>query len=213
MAEQAGTALVAPLFARALFPRYQTLARKDARPDPVAAFAALLDALASSLELDLRALRGFGFSGGGQFLHRYAMAHPQRFSRIVIGAAGWYTFPDPHLPFPYGVGGWSPWTAASAAQFLALPVRVLVGSKDNRRDPALNCSATIDSRQGRNRVARGRRWVAALREQAAALGVASAASFRKLHGVSHNFTDAITGQSLGENAFEFLFPPAEEANP
>lgn len=36
----------------------------------------------------------FGFSGGGQFVHRYLMAYPERVVRAAIGAAGWYTFPD-----------------------------------------------------------------------------------------------------------------------
>lgn len=212
LAEQVGTALVAPLFARALFPRYQTLAAKPGLPDPATSLDALIDSLGASLELDMRALRGFGFSGGGQFLHRYAMAQPQRFARIAIGAAGWYTFPDPLLGYPQGVAGWSRWTPATAAQFLALPVRVLVGSKDNRRDPTLNRSPAIDAQQGHDRVARGRHWVAALRARAEADGIASAASFRKLHGVSHNFAEAVSGRGYGESVFEFLFPHDDEAS-
>jgi len=39
----------------------------------------------------------FGFSGGGQFVHRYAAFYPERILRAVAGAAGWYLWPDKDL--------------------------------------------------------------------------------------------------------------------
>lgn len=44
----------------------------------------------------------FGFSGGGQFVHRYAAFHPNRIERAVAAAAGWYLWPDATLPYPIG---------------------------------------------------------------------------------------------------------------
>ena len=44
----------------------------------------------------------FGFSGGGQFVHRYAAFNPSRIERAVAAASGWYLWPDSTLPYPIG---------------------------------------------------------------------------------------------------------------
>lgn len=206
LAERAGAALVAPLFTRALFPRYQTLAHRRGQPDPVAALISLLHHVQASLAIDTRRLHAFGFSGGGQFLHRLAMAQPQRFARLVVGAAGWYTFPDPDLAFPQGVAAWSPWTEANVEAFHGLPLSVLVGKRDNRRDPALNKRASIDAAQGRTRLARARRWVAALHADADRRRLTSGATLQVLDKVSHDFSEAVASRGYAECVFSFLFP-------
>ncbi len=47
----------------------------------------------------------FGFSGGGQFAHRFLYLHPKRLSALSICAPGNVTLPDPKRPWPAGVKG------------------------------------------------------------------------------------------------------------
>ena len=41
--------------------------------------------------IDTRRINLFGFSGGAQFAHRYAMAHPGSVNALVLTAPGWFT--------------------------------------------------------------------------------------------------------------------------
>lgn len=45
----------------------------------------------------------FGFSGSGQFVHRYAAVHPHRVERAVAASGASYMWPDPNLPYPVGL--------------------------------------------------------------------------------------------------------------
>ncbi len=45
----------------------------------------------------------YGHSAGGQFASRYAVVHPERLKKVVLSAPGRYAFPDPDLPWPYGM--------------------------------------------------------------------------------------------------------------
>lgn len=47
----------------------------------------------------------FGYSGGGQFAHRFLYLHPHRPTALSIGAPGNVTLPDPVRPWPAGVRG------------------------------------------------------------------------------------------------------------
>ena len=112
----------------------------------------------------------FGYSGGGQFGHRYMMAHPDAVERLVVGAAGWYTFPDPTREYPLGVKASAslPGVTFFSARFLMVPTCVLVGEADTARDADFNQDAEVDAQQGTTRLERGRRWVAAMSAAAAA---------------------------------------------
>ncbi len=113
-AERYGAVLVAPMFSNDRFRRYQRLRneRQYGRPDRVlekiiADARHLTDVATEQIHL-------YGYSGGGQFAHRYTMAHPEKVAAVVVGAAGWYTFPDPRLKYPYGIAEpWSGWKPAS----------------------------------------------------------------------------------------------------
>ena len=220
LAEAGEFAVVAPLFERKAVGRYQTLARGRRRMAADNAFDAMLDALAGATGLDLDKLSLFGFSGGGQFAHRYAMTHPARVARLVIGAAGWYTMPDPLAAWPYGLADPPAEMPAPALDaFLRIPVRVIVGDGDDQRDAALNQAARIDRGQGLTRIDRGRAWVDALRAAAARAGLPPRAGFELLPGATHNFADAMHRHGLGPAVVRFLFGgngahgPAESARP
>lgn len=212
LAEREGVVLVAPRFARRRFGHYQRLApdARGRRPDWM--LDRILSEVRGLLDLPESPLSLFGFSGGGQFVHRYAMAHPERVARAVIGAAGWYTFPDPRAPYPRGLrfgAGETPLFEGDG--FLRVPMAVLVGGDDVERDPALNRSPRVDRQQGEDRCERGRRWIAAMQRQARVQGLATPYRFQVLPGVGHDFTRAMTG-GMGEAAFEFLFGGSDAAS-
>ncbi|KAF2010270.1 hypothetical protein BU24DRAFT_472380 [Aaosphaeria arxii CBS 175.79] len=46
-----------------------------------------------------------GFSGGGQFSHRFLYLHPERLLGVCIGGPGFITLMDSSLEWPLGIGG------------------------------------------------------------------------------------------------------------
>jgi len=206
-AEQYGVALVAPVFPRDRYSDYQRLGRlgKGERADLA------LECIVSEVRqlLDLRADRVhlFGFSGGGQFVHRYAMAHPERVASLAVAAAGWFTFPDADLEFPLGCRPTPdlPDLAFDRERFLRVPVHVFVGSRDRKRGPGFNRSRPLDLLQGRTRIERGRRWVSAMREAARRHRLSTPYSFEILPGCWHSFERCATRGRLGERVFSSLF--------
>ena len=94
-AELYGAVMLAPLFPKESFPSYQRLGTSVHQERADLAFDQMLQDAAHWLGTGTMPLRIFGFSGGGQFTHRYAMFYPKRVARMVLGAPGWYTFPDP----------------------------------------------------------------------------------------------------------------------
>lgn len=113
----------------------------------------------------------FGFAGGGEFVHRYAMLHPGRVERAVAAGAGWYTFPDPELPFPLGVRGDSlpADLAFDTGAFATTPLLLLVGDAGGSGG-SLARATTLDGQrydllemQGDTRAQRAQNWFDAMR--------------------------------------------------
>ena len=206
--ESLGGILVAPLFNRKRYSDYQRLGRqgKGERSD-----MALRRVLANVGRLTGRPTGQvvmFGYSGGGQFVHRYAMAHPRQVRRMAIAAPGWYTFPDPTRPYPEGIGSTLkalPDLLFDPARFLQIPTLVLVGENDTARDAALNRKKRIDRDQGRNRVERGRRWVAAMTDAARRFNYNTAYRFITLPGCGHSFDECMTTGGMGSMVAAYLF--------
>jgi pimeloyl-ACP methyl ester carboxylesterase len=99
-AERYGVVLVAPLFPKDRFGDYQRLGRNGRGERADQALNRILTEVGFLTGANIDKLYMFGYSGGGQFVHRYAMAYPQRTARIVVAAAGWYTFPDSAVNYP-----------------------------------------------------------------------------------------------------------------
>lgn len=204
-AERHGVVLVAPRFGRNRYPHYQCLTPDRAGNRPDAVLDRIVAEVRDMLHLSASKLYLFGFSGGGQFVHRYVMAHPERVARAVIGAAGWYTFPDPNRPYPRGIRARDEHSPGIDPAYLGVPVEVVVGDKDVERNSALNRSAAVDKQQGRTRLERGRRWIDAMREAARAAGLDTQYEFRTLPGVRHHFGTAMAKGDMGDAVFDFLF--------
>jgi pimeloyl-ACP methyl ester carboxylesterase len=169
--------VIAPLFEKTDWPRYQQVVRKGRADWALLSllYDLRMDGLVSGDRFDLH-----GHSGGAQFAHRFAMLYPHRIRRLTVGAAGWYTVPD-ETPFPLGLGvtvrngrlnDWGPRMAARLDTFLRLPIQIYVGARDNQPDDATRRSPELDRQQGEDRLTRARHWQAALRSAAEARGIA-----------------------------------------
>ncbi|GAA2848494.1 hypothetical protein GCM10010517_05740 [Streptosporangium fragile] len=59
----------------------------------------MVDEVAAKYRLDGSRMLMHGFSGGGQFVHRFFYLHPRRLRAVSIGAPGLVTLLDPHWPW------------------------------------------------------------------------------------------------------------------
>jgi poly(3-hydroxybutyrate) depolymerase len=210
-----GLAVVAPLFAHSSFPKYQRLgvSGKQRGPRPDHALNAILAEVTMRTGVPTDRVYMCGYSGGAQFVHRYAMTSPDRVYAAALGAAGWYTFPDPGKSYPYGLGV-DPGMADfqfDPEKFLRVPMIVMVGGQDDKRDSSLNTSRRIDRQQGLSRSQRGQRWVDAMREAARCHGYDTRYEYRELEGCGHSFEQCVTTGEMDQQALEFLIDGADTA--
>ena len=206
LAETYGVIVAAPLFDQGKFPGYQRLSDNNRTARADRALQAVIAEVGALTRANIDKIYLFGYSGGGQFVHRYAMAHPEQVAAVAIGAAGWYTYPNPRIRFPRGLRLKSRLSDIrfTPAEFLKIPMAVFVGKRDYLRDPALNTSTAIDKQQGCNRIERGRRWIEAMRSAAVAYRLSTHYRFQLLPRVGHSFRDSMH-HGLGQYAFQFLF--------
>lgn len=209
LAERYGVVVVAPLFPKSRYPRYQQLgiSRGAIFPRPDLALDAILQEVGMLTGARSERVHLFGYSGGGQFAHRYAMAHPQRVHSVALGAPGWFTFPNHHKAYPRGTRKES--TAGlvrfSRRRYLQVPMAVFVGDQDNAREPALKQSHRIDRQQGQTRLERGQRWIAAMQLAAQGQGLNTPYEFHQLAGCGHSFAECVDAGRLDWQVFDFLF--------
>jgi pimeloyl-ACP methyl ester carboxylesterase len=215
LAERYGLVVVAPLFDEARYPDYQRLGRsgKGERAD------LMLDRIVAEAAhwsgADATRFHLFGYSGGGQFAHRYALARPERIAAYAIGAAGWYTLPDATQKYPMGTRASErlPDLRFDADRFLAVPAAVFVGERDVHDGTALRQSEQLRAEQGENRQERGRNWIEAMRRAARAGGHDTAFHFETLPRSPHCFAKSMRRGGLGERVLQWMFdlPLAENA--
>ncbi len=207
LAKQYGVTVIAPLFNDVHFPDYQRLGIKGGRAD--LALKAVLEDVTQRTGIQTTRIAMFGYSGGGQFVHRYAMAYPHQVTAIAIGAAGWYTFPDASRHYPYGAAPHRklPGVTFNPAAFLRVPACVMVGVLDVKRDNALRRTEKLDRQQGLNRIERAQRWVDAMRRASRQLGFTTEYRFVLLPQSDHSFTRCVKAGGLDQAVFKHLFDP------
>lgn len=206
-AELAGAILVAPLFVKETFGQYQQVIdqRTGTRADE--ALFDILGAVAAATGASVKRFYLFGFSGGAQFAHRFMMLYPERTAAIAIAAAGWYTFPDPELPYPYGTAT-SPILSRpfEPALFGSVPRHVIVGEQDLSRDESFRTTRKLDCMQGATRLARARSWFEAMDQVTrSSCGEAGRSRMTVLSGIGHSFTDAAQQEDLATVVFREFF--------
>ena len=210
-ADRYGAVLLAPLFEPDDFRDYQRLGRKGKGPRADLALIRVLNEVKARFGWDTSQVDLFGFSGGAQFAHRFAFAHPQRVRSIALGAAGWYTMPDPSLSYPHGTADSEGLEAVrfNAAAAAHLRTLVMVGENDNRADDEeLNQTRIICQTQGKNRLQRAHAWTKAMNTLSTKSGGAGQVDMVKLPKVDHSFRDAVLEGGLATLLFNHCYAAA-----
>ena len=207
-AETHGVVMLAPVFSQQNFPSYQRLGASATGTRADLAMDRVLQDAQNWLGVTPYPLHIFGFSGGGQFTHRYALFHPERVARMALAAPGWYTFPDPDQRYPLGLRSSSKWPKLkfSLTRYLKIHTLVLIGEEDHLRTEDLNRSRRIDAAQGLTRVERGERWVNAIKSLTRAFHVPGRIRLEVVPNANHAFESYLSHPSFSEDVFEFLFP-------
>lgn len=141
----------------------------------------------------------FGHSAGAQFLHRYVLlGGSMNADRVYIANSGYYTMPDVHVDYSYGMKGIPNANSRIKAAFLK-PVTILLGTDDTRRTSSLNQSPLADA-QGRNRFERGIRFYENCKTLAEKNGFRFNWRLIKIQGVGHDNKQMAAGivQEIGE---------------
>ncbi|QCK15618.1 hypothetical protein [Mangrovivirga cuniculi] len=98
----------------------------------------------------------FGHSAGGQFVHRMVILMPEaRIETAVAANAGFYSFPDESIEYPYGLKNTGISLENDLQKSYKKKLIVLLGELDN--DPALGTFRTTElaMKQGGHRLERG----------------------------------------------------------
>ncbi|UCD30348.1 MAG: HEAT repeat domain-containing protein [Planctomycetota bacterium] len=97
--------LLAPHFEFGRFPGFGGLnIDKNSKVRADLRLLEMIDELSHAMKVRTDRIRLFGHSEGGQFVHRFVLAHPDRIERAAACAAAWYVKPDPSQAFPTGIG-------------------------------------------------------------------------------------------------------------
>ncbi len=186
-------AVLAPHFDEKRFQKdYQRLNRFGLRAD--VRLNQLVDAVALMIP-GLKTENGFllGFSGGGQFVHRYAAFHGNRFLRMVVGAPGWFVWPDPWMLYPLGLG--EPYAPTKGRERLQRLCRqnmlVLVGENDHAQGAFRENFYMVDlcQLQGRGRRERAANWFLALKQMADKEHIRFRSELRVLQRTAHRINE------------------------
>jgi acetyl esterase/lipase len=206
LAARLGFALALPLFDDRHHRRYQQLLhpRRGTRSD--LALLCTLDAAAARHGVDASRLFLFGYSGGAQFVHRFAMCHPQRTAALAIGAAGWYTWPDTRHDWPLGLADAPAKLGAPVdlESFLRLPMALWVGERDTATDEHLRDEPQLASLQGVHRLERACNWAEEVRGAGAARGISNALTVTVLPRVGHDFGRCDRKGELAARVMDFF---------
>ena len=206
-AERLGVALLAPLFDKTYGQYQQVIDRHGTRAD--LALIDMMEFMCREFGFEAQPTHLFGFSGGAQFAHRFAMIHPQRVRSMSVAAAGWYTMPDLRRRYPYGIRTHPiPGATFDPSAFLRIDRHVYVGTADRSRDKSLRKSPRLDETQGSNRAERAEHWAVAM-DAASDLFEAhpKKSTLTLLKGVGHSFGGSTRRRSLPGRVMANIFPP------
>lgn len=105
-AEKTNSIVLAPQFPTGIIDRedihnYKFIKFHDIRFDEVV--LDMIDEVKEAFDLDPRRIMLYGFSGGGQFAHRFMYLHPELLHSVVIGSPGRVTYLDPEEGWYSGI--------------------------------------------------------------------------------------------------------------
>jgi dienelactone hydrolase len=188
-----GLVVLAPLFPPGLFgddnpDGYKVLEEQGLRYDEV--LHAMVREASESTGCESERFFLHGYSGGGQFVHRYLMLHPRRVRAASVGAPGAVTLLDDELPWWGGVGDIAQrfGHGLDLEALRRVPIQLLVGSDDTnaaglREQPPSRWWASDEQRRGAHRIARLRAF------QRSLLAAGAEAGFELMPGIDHGEGD------------------------
>ena len=128
----------------------------------------------------------YGFSAGGQFVHRYALyTKPHRATLIIAAGSGWYTLPNYSENYPYGLNN-SPFDEKNLSEKFQLPLIVMVGENDTNPNDSDLRKTVQAMRQGPHRYARAKNFYQQGTDMANDLKVAFDWKFTSVPNVGHS---------------------------
>lgn len=134
-AEEQGVVVLTPIFPAGLIDpadlhNFKFIEYQGIRFDRM--LLAIVDEVAERFPVAAQRFYLHGFSGGGQFAHRFLYLHPDRLAAVSIGAPGRITQLDDSLPWWLGTQGFEE-RFGQSIDFDALrrvPIQLVVGSED-----------------------------------------------------------------------------------
>ncbi|WP_293865268.1 hypothetical protein [Steroidobacter sp.] len=138
-AEEHGVMVLSPLFVAGIgdptdVHNYKLIEYRGIRFDEV--LLAMVEQVAQIYRLAAERFLLFGFSGGGQFVHRFLYLHPRRLQAASIGAPGLVTLLDDQQPWWVGTGGLASTFGVEPdiAAMREVAVQMIVGADDTDTD-------------------------------------------------------------------------------
>lgn len=155
------------------------------------------------VNLETEQLKLFGFSGGGQFVHRFCAFHPEIVDRAVTSGSGWYMWPNPTIDYPLGLklDRFSAVAPINLEKFVACHLMVLIGQEDLTQGSFREeyKELNLNLMQGKDRITRARKWVEAMNAVAQSNGFTSNITLVTVPNTEHTTTN-----ELMDAAFEYL---------
>ena len=191
-----GWTLIAPVFEKDRFGQFQQMLAAESEVPSDQALIALIERVFDDAGRDPVPVHLFGFSGGAQLAHRFAMLHPHLTAAVYAMAAGWYLLPDKSIPYPYGLGDLGPARSCDLVRALTVPMTVAVGALDTRCDNVVRQDRIINRTQGRNRYIRARKWHKAVNRIALEQGILHTIALQVIANGTHNFGQCVEETDL-----------------
>lgn len=134
-AEETNTIILAPLFPGGITEPWESDSYKFVRVKEVQfdqVLLAMVDEISKRYRVASDRFLLHGFSGGGQFVHRFFYLHPDRLLGVSIGAPGNITDLNTSTPWYVGLGDYEEKFGVSLPleQMRRVPVYMVVGSDD-----------------------------------------------------------------------------------
>jgi poly(3-hydroxybutyrate) depolymerase len=134
-AEEHDCIVLAPLFPAGIIDpddlnNFKRILYHDIRFDEI--LLSMIDQIGARYRVDTDRFLLHGFSGGGQFVHRFAYLHPHRISALSIGAPGRITRINPDVPWWLGTADVKEVFGIDLdlPELAKVPVQMLVGAED-----------------------------------------------------------------------------------
>jgi len=185
---------IAPRFTKELFPYYVTLMRATTEGQLVqdqsqyldSIIPTLFDVFKEKLNIISNVYRIYGHSGGSQFVHRFLLLHgDSRIDKAVMANAGFYTFLDPEIPYPFGIKGLDI-NDLQLQRFFWQKNAILLGDQDiDAQHSSLNKTKEA-KKQGKHRFERGTNYFFDLVRLAESKELAFRWRYEVVKGVEHS---------------------------